>query len=68
MAENQTLRTLLRGLATFIGEGAGGFPPKLGWEVGDFNNFISKSETDAAWKGYQKLMRISPEPYLTVRV
>jgi hypothetical protein len=54
MAENQTLRSLLRGLATFIGEGAGGFLPKLGWEVGDFNNFVSKSETDTAWEGYQK--------------
>jgi hypothetical protein len=54
MAENQTLRSLLRGLATFIGEGAGGFLPKLGWDVGDFNTFVSKSETDTAWEGYQK--------------
>ncbi|KAF8803700.1 hypothetical protein BYT27DRAFT_7144145 [Phlegmacium glaucopus] len=54
MAENQTLRQLLRGLATFIGEGAGGLLPKLGWEMGDFNNFVNKSETDTAWEGYQK--------------
>jgi hypothetical protein len=54
MAENQTLRGLLRGLAAFIGEGAGGFLPKLGWDATDFNNFINKSETDTAWEGYQK--------------
>ena len=54
MAENQTLRSLLRGLAAFIGEGAGGLLPKLGWDATEFNNFINKSETDTAWEGYQK--------------
>jgi hypothetical protein len=54
MAENQTLRSLLRGLAAFIGEGAGGLLPKLGWDATDFNNFLNKSETDTAWEGYQK--------------
>ncbi|KAF8165155.1 hypothetical protein B0H34DRAFT_793579 [Crassisporium funariophilum] len=54
MAENQTLRSLLRSLATFIDEGAGGMLPKLGWNLGDFNDFINKSETDTAWEGYQK--------------
>ena len=54
MAENQTLRTLLRNLATFIGDGAGGLLPKLGWELSDFNAFINKSETDTAWEGYQR--------------
>jgi hypothetical protein len=54
MAENQTLRSLLRGLAAFIGDGTGGLLPKLGWDAADFNNFINKSETDTAWEGYQK--------------
>ena len=54
MAENQTLRGLLRGLAAFIGEGTGGLLPKLGWDATDFNNFVNKSETDTAWEGYQK--------------
>jgi hypothetical protein len=54
MAENQTLRSLLRGLAAFIGDGAGGVLPKLGWDAADFNNFVNKSETDTAWEGYQK--------------
>ena len=54
MAENQTLRSLLRGVAAFIGEGAGGLLPKLGWDATEFNNFINKSETDTAWEGYQK--------------
>ncbi|KAF7355177.1 BZIP domain-containing protein [Mycena sanguinolenta] len=54
MEENQTLRTLLRSLGAFIGEGAGGLLPKLGWDVTDFNNFINRSETDTAWQGYQR--------------
>jgi len=54
MSENQTLRNLLRSLASFIGEGAGGMLPKLGWNLGDFNEFINKSETDTAWEGYNK--------------
>ncbi|THV03272.1 hypothetical protein K435DRAFT_835866 [Dendrothele bispora CBS 962.96] len=54
MQENQTLRNLLRSLASFIGEGAGGILPKLGWEMSDFNSFINRSETDTAWEGYQR--------------
>ncbi|KAF9569489.1 hypothetical protein CPC08DRAFT_813067 [Agrocybe pediades] len=54
MSENQTLRNLLRSLATFIGEGAGGLLPKLGWNLGEFNEFINKSETDTAWEGYNR--------------
>ncbi|KAJ7276235.1 hypothetical protein B0H12DRAFT_1084269 [Mycena haematopus] len=54
MEENQTLRTLLRSLGAFIGEGAGGLLPKLGWDITDFNNFINRSETDTAWQGYQR--------------
>ncbi|GLB33631.1 putative protein with domain of unknown function (DUF3425) [Lyophyllum shimeji] len=53
MAENQTLRGLLRSLAGFIGEGAGGLLPKLGWDMADFTQFINRSETDTAWEGYQ---------------
>ncbi|KAK1236671.1 hypothetical protein PQX77_000027 [Marasmius sp. AFHP31] len=54
MTENQTLRNLLKSLSSFIGEGAGGLLPKLGWELNDFNNFINRTETDTAWEGYQK--------------
>lgn len=57
MTENQNLRNLLRSLATFIGDGAGGLLPKLGWDLNDFNNYINKSETDTAWEGYQKRKR-----------
>lgn len=53
MAENQTLRNMLKSLATFIGEGLGGVLPKLGWETNDFNTFVNKGETDTAWEGYQ---------------
>lgn len=54
MQENQTLRNLLRSLSSFIGDGAGGLLPKLGWDMSDFNNFINRSETDTAWEGYQR--------------
>jgi hypothetical protein len=54
MQENQTLRGLLRSLAGFIGDGAGGLLPKLGWEMSDFNNFLNRSETDTAFEGYQR--------------
>lgn len=53
MEENQTLRSLLRGVSGFIGEGAGGLLPKLGWDQADFTNFVNRSETDTAWESYQ---------------
>jgi hypothetical protein len=53
MQENQTLRGLLQGVSAFIGQGAGGLLPKLGWEMADFTNFVNRSETDTAWESYQ---------------
>lgn len=61
MTENQTLRNLLRSLGSFIGDGAGGLLPKLGWEMADFNNFINRSETDTAWEGYQQRKKQAAE-------
>lgn len=61
MDENQTLRNLLRSLATFIGDGAGGLLPKLGWDLSDFNSFINRSETDTAWQGYQRRKKTQTE-------
>lgn len=60
MQENQTLRGLLRSLSSFIGDGAGGLLPKLGWDMADFNNFVSRSETDTAWESYQRRKKSSP--------
>lgn len=54
MAENQTLRGLLRSLSAFIGEGAGGVLPKLGWNLNDFENYVNRTETDTAWESYHK--------------
>ncbi|KIY49523.1 hypothetical protein FISHEDRAFT_58396 [Fistulina hepatica ATCC 64428] len=54
MQENQTLRNLVRNLASFIGDGAGGLMPKIGWDINDFDNFINRSETDTAYEGYQR--------------
>jgi hypothetical protein len=53
MTENQTLRNMLKGLATFIGDGLGGVLPKLNWDVNDFDAWVNKGETDTAWEGYQ---------------
>lgn len=54
MAENHTLRGLLRSLSAFIGEGAGGVLPKLGWSLSDFEGYINRAETDTAWESFQK--------------
>ena len=42
MQENQVLRQLLKSLSGFIGDGAGGLLPKLGWDLNDFNNFVKE--------------------------
>ncbi|THG98559.1 hypothetical protein EW026_g3643 [Hermanssonia centrifuga] len=42
---------------SFIGDGAGGLLPKLGWDLNDFNNFVNRSETDTAWESYQRHKR-----------
>jgi hypothetical protein len=57
MAENHTLRGLLRSLSAFIGEGAGGVLPKLGWDLNDFENYVNRAETDTAWESFQKNKR-----------
>lgn len=76
MQENQVLRSLLRGVSSFIGEGAGGILPKLGWDINDFENFVNRGETDTAWESYQRNKREkqtnqaavpAPQPSLTSR-
>ena len=57
MAENHTLRGLLRSLSAFIGEGAGGVLPKLGWSLNDFETYVNRAETDTAWESYEKHKR-----------
>lgn len=57
MAENHTLRGLLRSLSAFIGEGAGGVLPKLGWNLTDFENYVNRTESDTAWESFQKHKR-----------
>lgn len=55
MAENQTLRNLVRGLSSFIGEGVGGVVPQYGFErPADFIEFINRAETDTAFEGFQR--------------
>lgn len=59
MAENHSLRGLLRNLASFIGDGVGGVLPKLGWELQEFNNYLNKGETDTAWESFQRRKKSS---------
>ncbi|TDL29281.1 hypothetical protein BD410DRAFT_779642 [Rickenella mellea] len=55
MAENVTLRNLVRGLSGFIGEGTGGLVPKLGFaRPQDFVEFVNRAETDTAFEGFQR--------------
>jgi hypothetical protein len=57
MAENHVLRGYLRSLSEFIGDGAGGLLPKLGWSMQDFDKFVNKSETDTAYESFQRRKR-----------
>jgi hypothetical protein len=57
VAENQTLRNMVRGLSGFIGEGAGGALPSMGWTLKEFEAFINKAETDTAFEAFAKRKR-----------
>lgn len=57
IAENQTLRNVVRSLSAFIGEGAGGALPSLGWTLKEFEAFINKAETDTAFEAFSKRKR-----------
>ena len=50
--ENQALRQLVRDLSGFIGDGIGGFLPKLGWDIQSFEDFKSKGELDTMGESY----------------
>ena len=73
MAENHTLRGLLKSLGAFIGEGVGGLLPKLGWDVSEFNNMTDRTETETAWESYQSRKKqkesssASPVPSLSTK-
>ncbi|VDB83298.1 unnamed protein product [Peniophora sp. CBMAI 1063] len=54
MAENHVLRGLIRSLSGFIGDGAGGLLPKLGWTMRDFEAYVNRSETDTAYESFQR--------------
>ncbi|KAL4081712.1 hypothetical protein V8B97DRAFT_81446 [Scleroderma yunnanense] len=57
MAENLLLRNLLKSVASFISEGAGGFVAQMGWDIHEFEAFLNKSETDTAWESFQMRRR-----------
>ncbi|KAF8592500.1 hypothetical protein K439DRAFT_1625854 [Ramaria rubella] len=57
IAENQTLRNIVRSLSGFIGDGAGGALPSMGWTLKEFEAFINKAETDTAFEAFAKRKR-----------
>ncbi|KAG8904016.1 hypothetical protein FRC01_008895, partial [Tulasnella sp. 417] len=61
MTENQQLRTLLKELGRFIGDGTNGplstSLGTIGWGLDQFNNFVNRSETDTAFDTFQALKR-----------
>ena len=55
MAENHHLRTLIRNLGQYIGDGLGGVLPSLGFDrPQEFVDFINRAETDTAFEGFQR--------------
>ncbi|KAF8528901.1 hypothetical protein BU17DRAFT_73155 [Hysterangium stoloniferum] len=54
ISENHTLRNMVRGLSNFIGDGAGGALPSMGWTLKEFEAFINKAETDTAFEAFLK--------------
>jgi hypothetical protein len=54
MEENASLRTLVKGLSSFIGEGTGGLVHGMGWTNDEFNDFLSKTTSDSAYESFQK--------------
>jgi hypothetical protein len=55
MEENASLRALVKGLSTFIGEGSGGmFLQNLGWSMDEFNDFVGKNTSDSAYESFQR--------------
>lgn len=51
------LRNLIKSVAGFIGEGAGGVLANIGWNAHEFQAFLDKSETDTAWEAFQMRRR-----------
>lgn len=68
MRENQALRQLVRDLSGFIGDGVGGFLPKLGWDHSSFTEFVSRGETDTMNDSYQARKKNPAEPAPVVPV
>ncbi|KZW03872.1 hypothetical protein EXIGLDRAFT_715920 [Exidia glandulosa HHB12029] len=57
--ENSTLRGLVKNLSQFIGEGLPQFLPRMGWDMGEFQDFLNKTDTDTAIDSFTRLKRQS---------
>ena len=55
MEENARLRSLVRDLGAFLGDGlAGPLLAKTGWDMKEFQEFASKADSDTAYEAYIK--------------
>ncbi|KIJ56562.1 hypothetical protein M422DRAFT_22723 [Sphaerobolus stellatus SS14] len=61
IAENRTLRNMVRGLSSFIGDGVGGALPTIGWTMNEFDSFINKADTDTAYEAFVKRKKAMQE-------
>lgn len=53
MEENARLRTLVRDLSGFMGEGLGGpLLDKTGWTMQQFKDFVSRADSDTAYESF----------------
>ncbi|KAH7100559.1 hypothetical protein BKA62DRAFT_237969 [Auriculariales sp. MPI-PUGE-AT-0066] len=57
ITENASLRSLVKNLGQAVGEGLPGFLPRMGWDGGEFNDFLNKSENDTALESFARLKR-----------
>ncbi|KAF9520399.1 hypothetical protein BS47DRAFT_1378924 [Hydnum rufescens UP504] len=63
MEENARLRGFVRDLGAFLGEGlAGPLLAKTGWDMKQFQDFISKADSDTAYEAYIKAKNQVSDP------
>lgn len=54
MDENTALRSLVKGLSTFIGGGTPETIAKLGWKKPEFDEFVNRAPSDTVYDAWQK--------------
>lgn len=58
IAENRTLRNMVRGLGSFIGDDAGGALASMGWTLKEYEDFLTKADTDTAYEAFSRYKKV----------